>query len=58
LISLYPLQKDKQLAKSFFIFDFIEPKHLEIPDGIFIESTLELAAECKNLDLIQLARDS
>jgi len=45
LISLYSLQRDKHLAKLFFYYSFIEPRHLEIPDGIILDTTLEHAIE-------------
>ena len=43
LVGLYPLQRDKNIAKLFYVYSFIEPKHLEIPDGIITDSVLQHA---------------
>jgi len=43
LVGLYPLQRDKTLAKLFYVYSFIEPKHLEIPEGIITDSVLQHA---------------
>lgn len=53
-MALYPLQQDSIVNKIFEIYNFIEPKHLEIPEGTIEESTLETAIKG---NLIRLKSD-
>lgn len=53
LVGLYPLQRDKNLSKLFYIYSFLEPQHLEIPEGIISDSVLQHAITRKrNLVLL------